>query len=64
MGLAGSLKDQVFPHGDFWVPPHPTTTAYNGQPLVSPIVEGRIFMRGGDGIYCYDLRRPEDRVKK
>jgi hypothetical protein len=21
-----------------------------------PLVEGRIFMRGYDGVYCYDLR--------
>mgnify|MGYP002623589946 CR=1 FL=1 len=43
--------------GDYWVPPHATTTAYNGQPIVYPVVDGRIFMRGGDAIYCYDLRR-------
>lgn len=39
-----------------WVPPHATTTAYGRQPIVNPIVDGRMFFRGGNGIYCYDLR--------
>ena len=33
-----------------WVPPHP---------LISPLVAGRIFVRGRDAIYCYDLREKE-----
>jgi outer membrane protein assembly factor BamB len=40
-----------------WQPPHATTTAYSRQPIVNPIVDGRIFFRGGNGIYCYDLRK-------
>ena len=40
-----------------WVPPHATTTAYGRQPIVNPIVDGRMFFRGGNGIYCYDLRK-------
>ncbi|MAR09566.1 MAG: hypothetical protein CL681_06290 [Blastopirellula sp.] len=39
-----------------WIPPHATTTAYGRQPIVNPIVDGRMFFRGGNGIYCYDLR--------
>ena len=39
-----------------WVPLHATTTAYGRQPIVNPIVDGRMFFRGGNGIYCYDLR--------
>ena len=39
-----------------WAPPHATTTAYGRQPIVNPIVDGRMFFRGGNGIYCYDLR--------
>jgi outer membrane protein assembly factor BamB len=42
--------------GPLWRPNHTTTTAYNSQPVIAPVVDGRIFMRGGDGIYCYDLR--------
>ena len=40
-----------------WKPPHATTTAYGRQPIVNPIVDGRAFFRGGNGIYCYDLRK-------
>jgi hypothetical protein len=40
-----------------WAPTHTSTTAYNSQPIVTPIVDGRAFIRGGDGIYCYDLRK-------
>lgn len=40
-----------------WVAPHATTTAYGRQPIVNPIVDGRMFFRGGNGVYCYDLRK-------
>lgn len=40
-----------------WIPPHASTTAYGRQPIVNPIVDGRVFFRGGNGIYCYDLRQ-------
>ena len=40
-----------------WVPPHASTTAYGRQPIVNPIIDGRMFFRGGNGIYCYDLRK-------
>lgn len=40
-----------------WFPPHTHTTAYANQPIVYPVVDGRIFIRGGDGVYCYDLRQ-------
>ncbi|MEM7392501.1 MAG: PQQ-binding-like beta-propeller repeat protein [Verrucomicrobiota bacterium] len=42
-----------------WAPPHATTTAYGRQPIVNPIVDGRMFFRGGNGIYCYDLRKQD-----
>ncbi|HEX8915096.1 MAG TPA: PQQ-binding-like beta-propeller repeat protein, partial [Humisphaera sp.] len=42
--------------GPLWLPTNVETTAYNSQPLVYPVVDGRLFLRGGDGIYCYDLR--------
>jgi hypothetical protein len=40
-----------------WLPPHSWTTAYANQPIVYPLVDGRLFVRGSDAIYCYDLRR-------
>jgi outer membrane protein assembly factor BamB len=42
--------------GPLWRPNHTPTTAYNSQPMIAPVVDGRVFLRGGDGIYCYDLR--------
>lgn len=39
-----------------WAPPHSWTTAYANQPLISPVVDGRLFVRGLDALYCYDLR--------
>jgi hypothetical protein len=42
-----------------WTPPHPHTNSYHMKCMTFPIVEGRLFMRGFDGIYCYDLRKKE-----
>jgi outer membrane protein assembly factor BamB len=42
-----------------WNQPHPQTTSYHNKYMTWPMVEGRIFMRGFDGVYCYDLRRTE-----
>jgi outer membrane protein assembly factor BamB len=41
-----------------WITPHPTDSAYAVHSAVSPVVDGRIFIRGHDGVYCYDLRKP------
>ncbi len=51
--LDANLKDL----GRLWLPPNVETTAYNSQPIVYPVVDGRLFVRGGDALYCYDLRR-------
>jgi outer membrane protein assembly factor BamB len=36
-------------------PPHWHGTSYH-PPHSFPYVDGRLFVRGGDGVYCYDLR--------
>jgi outer membrane protein assembly factor BamB len=56
--LLGLLAPDLGTVGSWWRPPHTETSAYNSQPVVYPLVDGRLFVRGGDGIYCYDLRRP------
>ncbi len=38
-----------------WLPPQPHSTSYS-QFCAYPLVDGRIFIRGHDGVYCYDLR--------
>jgi outer membrane protein assembly factor BamB len=49
-----------------WSPPGPHTTSYH-TPAMYPLLDGRIYVRQADGIYCYDLRKtaaaskPEDR---
>ncbi|MGA2502219.1 MAG: PQQ-binding-like beta-propeller repeat protein [Tepidisphaeraceae bacterium] len=43
-----------------WTPPHPNTTSYH-TPMSYPYVDGRLFVRGDDGIYCYDLRKASSR---
>jgi outer membrane protein assembly factor BamB len=42
-----------------WVPPHVPDTAYANHPVGYPLVDGRLFVRGHDGLYCYDLRKQE-----
>lgn len=43
--------------GSPWIPPHNHTTAYAYFALGFPVVDGRLFVRGMDGIYCYDFRK-------
>ena len=41
-----------------WAPSFYNTTSYH-MPVMYPVAEGRIFLRLGDGIYCYDLRKKD-----
>ena len=41
--------------GPIWLPPHPHATTYQA-PMSHAWADGRLFVRGGDAIYCYDLR--------
>jgi outer membrane protein assembly factor BamB len=40
-----------------WSPPHPHATTYQVA-MSHAWVDGRLFIRGVDALYCYDLRRP------
>ncbi len=44
--------------GNRWSPPNNSTTAYGRHSIGYPVVDGRVFVRGMDGLYCYDLRKP------
>ncbi|MCC5828070.1 MAG: PQQ-like beta-propeller repeat protein [Phycisphaeraceae bacterium] len=46
--------------GDIWRPPHRHTSGYGGFMMPHAIVDGRIYIRGARGIYCYDLRKQND----
>jgi outer membrane protein assembly factor BamB len=52
----GTAERTNHPGAAQWVPPHPHDTAYANHPVMYPVVDGRLFVRGGDGLYCYDLR--------
>ena len=39
-----------------WSPPHAQTSAYH-PPMVHAYAAGRLYVRGADAIYCYDLRK-------
>ncbi len=66
LGDASHIKNTVFwaiasreqfgVAGRPWVNPHPPTTPLYAT-ITWPYVDGLLFMRGADGIYCYDLRR-------
>lgn len=47
------------PMGKNWRPPHNDTTAYGEMPTNNIVIDGRLIIRGMDGIYCYDLRPAE-----
>jgi outer membrane protein assembly factor BamB len=42
---------------DNWIAEHVSTSSYAEGPIYHAIADGRMFMRGQDGIYCYDLRK-------
>jgi len=42
--------------GPIWHPPHPHATTYQ-CPMSHAWADGRLFLRGCDALYCYDLRR-------
>ncbi|MFM8469156.1 MAG: PQQ-binding-like beta-propeller repeat protein, partial [Limisphaerales bacterium] len=55
------LGAEEFKHLDWrgaWPVANSFTTAYSQHQLIHPVVAGRLFVRGGDGLYCYDLRQP------
>ncbi len=56
MAILGGTPETFSKLRCVWDQPHPQTTSYHNKYMTWPMVEGRIFMRGADGVYCYDLR--------
>ncbi len=66
LGDASHVKNTVFwasaggrnfgVAGDPWIDPHPPTTPLYAT-ITWPYIDGLLYMRGADGIYCYDLRK-------
>ncbi len=42
--------------GPLWQPPHPGATTYQSA-MSHAWADGRLFIRGADTVYCYDLRK-------
>lgn len=61
MAMYTTDPDDFRPTGpdETWTPPHPNTTSY-GPSMLHPVVDGRLFIRGYDALYCYDLRARTD----
>jgi outer membrane protein assembly factor BamB len=55
--LAGDPKTFRVLGDKLWTPPHLTDSSYDVQSNMTLVVDGRLFVRGHDGIYCYDLRK-------
>lgn len=55
--------DTFTPLGTDWHPPHNDTTAYGEMPICNIVVDGRLIIRGMDGIYCYDVRKSAPAAK-
>ncbi len=45
---------------DVWNVPLRTTGGYHNTQMTDAIVDGRLIVRGGNGIYAFDLRRHDD----
>jgi len=43
--------------GDVWSTRHRNTSAYSPMFMTHALADGRIIIRGGRGLFCYDLRK-------
>jgi hypothetical protein len=44
--------------GGVWNTRHRATSAYSPMFMTHALADGRIIIRGGRGLFCYDLRKP------
>ncbi|GEM_PF-3190460 len=55
--LAHGWSDKEGQPTHVWTPPHETTNSYSSKPMMYVIADGRLYLRGAVGLYCYDLRK-------
>jgi outer membrane protein assembly factor BamB len=54
--MLDATSDTFRPMGKPWNTPHYDATGYE-MPISHPVVAGFLYLRGADGIYCWDLRK-------
>jgi hypothetical protein len=54
--MLGTTADTFKPMSKPWNTPHYDATGYE-MPISHPVVAGRLYLRGADGVYCWDLRK-------
>lgn len=57
--MLGTTPETFQPMGKPWNTPEYDATGYE-MPISHPVVEGRLYLRGADGVYCWDLRKKAD----
>ncbi|TVR07655.1 MAG: hypothetical protein EA401_14705 [Planctomycetota bacterium] len=55
-----SADDEFQRLSEIWDIPISTSRGYHSTQLSDAIVDGRLIVRGGDGIYAFDLRKQDD----
>ena len=55
--MLGTTAETFKPMGKPWNTPHYDATGYD-MPISHPVVAGHLYLRGADGIYWWDLRKP------
>lgn len=54
--MVQASQDRFAALGAVFSPRHNDTTAYGQMAMANVVVDGRLIVRGMDGLYCYDLR--------
>ena len=60
--MLGTTAETFQPMGKPWDTPHYDATGYE-MPISHAVVAGRLFLRGADGVYCWDLHQPARSVR-
>ncbi len=47
----------VTPKGESWVPTYGAGTTTYHHALMYPLLDGRVYLRQADGVYCWDMRK-------